>query len=448
MANEIRMQSFNATIKVSGQNIVIKRFDKNQIKGYLRKNRGGSGSLDCPLMYPAILKYPYILKYPKKGNGAPEKIETVGAPEMILCVQNKYYDLQEPHGAPELHELADMMIRHKAMKEQAKRERFEKTNRRAKETIFDLVACNVNKESKKDINGKYQKIKFMTLTFRDDISDLKIANGFFTDFMKRLSYYHFGEKKNLIKYIAVPELQERGVWHFHVVLFNCPFTSNKPDKITGLRPLEEIWGHGYVFINALKQKSGKDIEPQFVAGYVTKYMTKELEFIEDSREVRLKKDGEKKKIYTYDRYNELNLWGMKRYSASKGLKKPVKTVLNMDKEDFKRLLTIIKAQKHSKCKEFKQLFENKITTQDGHVLEWSTWVNSFTLKQNCLEGLLRYIKSLSNTSYRLKPLPSITAQRKRLISSWDYIEEQAKKFQEFLEWQDTMVSMKEWGCAV
>lgn len=328
MLQYVESLAYNTSIKISGQQIVLKRFDKLQSTGYKKRKIEGNGT---------------------------SHIKT-----------DKEREIE-------------------------KKERFQKSNRRAKDIIFDTVACNCGKEDRIDYLGKRQKIKFMTLTFKDEITDIKEANKKFTDFLKRLSYNLFGIRKNVIKYLAVPELQDRGVWHFHVILFNCPYVLQKD--------LEKVWGHGYVFINALKRKDGKrDIDGVYVAQYITKYLTKEINLDIEKREMRLAKKDKIKNIYDYDKHKDLGLDNMKRYSCSRGLKRAVKTYFNLSKKEVKELLELIKTQKYKSKKEFKEIYAKKYT-HNGQTFECNMMVNSFSIVQRAKEGLTQYLINLSRTSY-------------------------------------------------
>ncbi|MBC1227214.1 hypothetical protein HBP99_07125 [Listeria booriae] len=114
--------------------------------------------------------------------------------------------------------------------------------------------------------------KFLTLTFRDNITDIEVANNLFNKFIKRLKYY-LKEKfqKSILKYIATWEIQEKrkettglGVIHYHIILFSFPYiNANK---------LETIWNHGFIKINKIKSS----VTPERVGLYISKYFTKNL----------------------------------------------------------------------------------------------------------------------------------------------------------------------------
>lgn len=97
--------------------------------------------------------------------------------------------------------------------------------------------------------------KLWTLTYKDNVTDLKVANHDFTNFVKRVNRF-FGFR---IQYIAVPEFQERGAVHFHILL-NVPYIPH--DK------LAELWGHGFVKVNRIDNVDN-------IGAYLTKYMTKD-----------------------------------------------------------------------------------------------------------------------------------------------------------------------------
>lgn len=121
----------------------------------------------------------------------------------------------------------------------------EKVFKRARTNLRRLINSNVEDDS-----------KFLTLTFKDNITDLDFANNEFKKFIKRLNY-HFDIK---VKYSCVIEFQKRGAIHYHCILYNL---NGKVD----LKKLNDIWGHGFIKLNKIK---GVDN----VGAYICKYMTK------------------------------------------------------------------------------------------------------------------------------------------------------------------------------
>lgn len=66
----------------------------------------------------------------------------------------------------------------------------------------------------------------VTLTFKDDIRDVKKANTRFSNFIRRLNYrVSGGSKQSILKYVATvgfQDLKGRGAVHYHAVFFNLP----------------------------------------------------------------------------------------------------------------------------------------------------------------------------------------------------------------------------------
>jgi hypothetical protein len=107
--------------------------------------------------------------------------------------------------------------------------------------------------------------KFLTLTFRDDVTDLKTARYAYRLFNQKLQYRY-----PKTKYLGVAEIQKKRfekygvkVWHFHVIYFNLPF-------IYGIKSdFEDLWPHGFIKINAIDHVLN-------VGAYVSKYLRKDL----------------------------------------------------------------------------------------------------------------------------------------------------------------------------
>ncbi|WP_052585065.1 rolling circle replication-associated protein [Anoxybacillus thermarum] len=153
---------------------------------------------------------------------------------------------------------------------------------RARKNLRRLINANVDAWA--------ERVKFFTLTFKENVQDIKMANYEFKKFRQRLEY-HLELK---LKYVAVIEFQKRGAIHYHMVTFNMPYVPHAD--------LERIWGHGFVKVNAIDEVDN-------VGAYVTKYMTK------DNDDERLK--------------------GEKCYFSSRGLIKPAEEIIK--KEDLNAL---------------------------------------------------------------------------------------------------------------
>lgn len=142
---------------------------------------------------------------------------------------------------------------------------------KARKTIRNIVNSNVN---------QYGNItpKFMTLTFKENITDIDQANKEYRKFIKRLNYHVLGSKKCDLKYTCVSEIQDgsreyidnegnkrqglgRGAIHYHVIFYNLPYVPHAD--------LLKIWGSD----NGLRINKIDNVDN--VGAYVCAYLTKQ-----------------------------------------------------------------------------------------------------------------------------------------------------------------------------
>lgn len=140
---------------------------------------------------------------------------------------------------------SDKMGRIVCDNQETKKANREKILNRARTNIRRLVNCNVQKNS-----------KFITLTFKDNITDIKTANYEFMKFIQRLKY----KLNKNFKYLTVIEFQKRGAVHYHIIFFDIAYISNYD--------LTNIWGNGILKINRIEDVTN-------VGAYVCKYMSKD-----------------------------------------------------------------------------------------------------------------------------------------------------------------------------
>lgn len=124
--------------------------------------------------------------------------------------------------------------------------------RRARQNFIKLAENNFNNESD----------KFITLTPKENIQDLKNSNYEYMKFIQRLKY-KYGD----IKYLTVIEFQKRGAIHYHM-LSNIGYVPNKE--------LREIWGQGFVKINRINHVDD-------LGAYLIKYMVKSTDKLEKNK---------------------------------------------------------------------------------------------------------------------------------------------------------------------
>ena len=167
-------------------------------------------------------------------------------------------------------------------KKAKKGKRSESSFFRSKNKLKHLIDSNIAQLD----NTKFRP-RFVTFTFRENITDIKTANSKFTKFMRKFNR-SLGFKNSQLKYVTVIEFQKRGAVHYHTLFFNLPYIKNMYDE------MEKLWGNGFVI-------SKKIDKVKNLSSYVCKYMSKE---ISDER-----------------------LYGQKCYFASMNLTKP-RTIYN------------------------------------------------------------------------------------------------------------------------
>jgi len=100
--------------------------------------------------------------------------------------------------------------------------------------------------------------KFVTYTFRENVTNYKEAVSCWTRYQRKLRT-SFGKQK----YICIVEFQKRGAVHFHVVHFSIPFTHDLKNR------LWEMWGYGFIQVKAIRDIRSLGL-------YVSKYLRKGL----------------------------------------------------------------------------------------------------------------------------------------------------------------------------
>lgn len=136
-------------------------------------------------------------------------------------------------------------------------------------------------EIRRLINCNPDFSKFYTLTFAENIPDVKITNKHFSKFIMRMEYRYED-----FKYIAIIEFQKRGAVHYHF-LCNLPFIDS--------REIEKIWGFGFIKIKKINEVTN-------LGAYFCKYLNKDM--------------------------TDERLFNKKKYFCSKNLKRPTEVYEN------------------------------------------------------------------------------------------------------------------------
>lgn len=185
---------------------------------------------------------------------------------------------------------------------------------RSKFELHRLVKANMN-----------DFITFITLTFRENIIDIELANKKFKVWITRIR-----EIKKDFKYVCVPEFQKRGAVHYHL-LTNLSIRNDNniiiPQK--DKKKMYDIrhWNYGF--------SSVFDLEGFNVVGYISKYMTKDI----DNR-----------------------LYGHRRYLYSNNLNKPIIEYLDLEdnNEHIEYFNNLIKNSEIKFSNSYYDKFDNQI----------------------------------------------------------------------------------------
>lgn len=131
---------------------------------------------------------------------------------------------------------------------------------RTKNRLMRLINANCNRWP--DLNHKPIKPLFLTYTFKDNLTDINLANTYYTNYIKRLNYHHFANDR--VRYVVVPEFQKRGAVHYHAVFFNL-VVNTRSEFRNGHHA--SLWSHGFI-------KTKKIDSVPNIGIYMTKYFTK------------------------------------------------------------------------------------------------------------------------------------------------------------------------------
>lgn len=190
------------------------------------------------------------------------------------------------------------------------------------------------------------KIRWITLTYKENMKDPKRLYKDFDRCRKKIYYYCIKQGYERPEYIQVVEPQARGAWHIHMMLIwkkqDAPFIPNKD--------LREMWGQGFVNIQRVK-----DIDN--LGAYLTAYLA-DIELNENTlkyvnidhgkiKEVEIDENGKKvsKKFIKGGRM-ALYPTGMNIVRHSKGIEKPSEEYLSY-KEAKKKVLGATKTYENN-----------------------------------------------------------------------------------------------------
>ena len=172
-------------------------------------------------------------------------------------------------------------------------------------------------------------IRWITLTYKENMTDAKRLYRDYEKFWKRFIYYCENNGYERPEYITIVEPQGRGAWHIHGLLIwqsKAPFIANIL--------LQKLWGKGFV---SIKQPTECDNLGAYFSAYLADMSLEELESLPEELQVKAQiaastvgsidpidvasEGGKSKKIVKGAR---LAMYppGMNIYRHSKGVKKP------------------------------------------------------------------------------------------------------------------------------
>jgi len=162
---------------------------------------------------------------------------------------------------------------------------------------------------------------FITLTYKENMTDNKRLYSDFDKFMKRFRY-QYSKKFGSIDYMTVVEPQERGAWHHHLLVRFNDMVGSKvyiPNN-----DVAALWGHGFTNMHSL---NGVDNIGAYLSAYLADVELTDdnvgIAFDENVEVVSKVVDGQEKKFIKGGR---LHLYpsGMNLYRKSKGIQMPVR----------------------------------------------------------------------------------------------------------------------------
>lgn len=157
--------------------------------------------------------------------------------------------------------------------EEKRRKKQGESERRARDKIVRIVNSNFG-NLQRGWGQAGRSVKFLTLTYARNQEDRNVMYSDFVRFIDGLEY----RMREKVQYLAVPERQDRGAYHAHVLLY-C--------KYVQLDFCKELWGL-HADRGCFKLEKAKF--PHNLGGYLAKYIGKDLG--EDYTDGKGRKKGE------------------------------------------------------------------------------------------------------------------------------------------------------------
>lgn len=204
--------------------------------------------------------------------------------------------------------------------------------RKTMQKIRELINSNVT---------NIYNIRWITLTYKENMTDTRKLYKDFEKFWKRFTYYLETNGIEKPEYIAVVEPQGRGAWHVHGLFIwpgKAPYIANDV--------LSQIWGKGFV---SIKQPKNCDNLGAYFSAYLSNMPAEDIDGLPEKEQIKalvaaatvgtieaedvVTEAGISKKVIKGAR---LSMYppGMNIYRHSRGIKKPevIRTTYAMARE--------------------------------------------------------------------------------------------------------------------
>lgn len=295
---------------------------------------------ECPLKNPNLLVKVTDMgniievQYMTKRNGKQTIQMLEGGDRYVLCATGEIFDCQK----------------HDSRADQ------KKSLYRTFKTARGIINANITDVS---------KVRWITLTYAENMTDTKQLYDDFKTFNMRFQYYCKSHGYGKPEYIVMMEPQGRGAWHAHLLyLFDktAPFISNSD--------LASIWGHGFVKIKKLDNVDN-------VGAYLTAYLgDMEVQETLDYAKMNIAEINEsgikpievvengKKNTKFYVKGGRLNLYpaNFNMIRCSRGVKRPTEELVTQEMANKKVLGTTKTFEKTVKLVDTENDFESVINT--------------------------------------------------------------------------------------
>lgn len=217
-----------------------------------------------------------------------------------------------------------------------------------------------------------EKVRWCTLTYKENMTDTKRLYDDFKKFNMRFQWYCKQKGYSKPEYIVMMEPQGRGAWHAHLLYIwqdqKAPFIPNKD--------FAELWGQGFVKIKKLDNVDN-------VGAYLTAYLgDMELDQIQDKskligaeiKQVEIEDEDGMKVTKAIIKGARLDLYpaDFKMLRCSKGVKRPVETMMYQDEVNKKVSAATKTFESAIKLTDFENEFETVIIKEQYNMARTKT----------------------------------------------------------------------------